>query len=101
MTEEQAENKLADEIRKINPCLKGTNHEVFQTLWMLFDSQPALRIVTRALANVLDEKPKQLCPKCNGQGMLCKPAHVPGDVNEWTSANAVHTCNLCNGAMVI
>lgn len=43
----------------------------------------------------------QLCPKCNGQGTVAKPPHVPGDVNEWSSTSAVHVCDVCNGDKLI
>lgn len=43
----------------------------------------------------------QLCPKCNGQGIVSKPPWVPGDSNQWVSDQTSHTCNLCNGAMVL
>lgn len=39
----------------------------------------------------------QLCPKCNGQGIVQKPPHVAGDVNEWISSNTIYTCDVCNG----
>ena len=43
----------------------------------------------------------QLCPKCNGQGIVSKPPWVAGDINEWTSSAASYVCDLCNGAKVI
>jgi len=42
----------------------------------------------------------QLCPKCNGQGIVSKPPWVAGDVNEWTSSDASYICDLCNGTKV-
>lgn len=43
----------------------------------------------------------QLCPKCNGQGIVSKPPWVAGDVDQWTSSAASYICDLCNGAKVI
>ncbi len=43
----------------------------------------------------------QICPKCNGQGIVCKPPWIPAEVDQWSSTGENHQCNLCNGAMVI
>jgi len=43
----------------------------------------------------------ELCPKCNGQGIVSKPPYLAGDINEWSSSESQFTCNLCNGKMVI
>lgn len=43
----------------------------------------------------------QLCPKCQGQGIVSKPPWVAADVESWTSDRACHTCDVCNGAKVI
>ena len=43
----------------------------------------------------------QLCPKCNGQGIVSKPPYVAGDVHEWSSTSATFTCDVCNGAKII
>lgn len=44
----------------------------------------------------------QLCPKCNGQGIVAKPPYVPGDVSEWSATTiANYVCNVCNGVKVI
>lgn len=40
----------------------------------------------------------QLCPKCNGQGLVSKPPWVPGDVFQWSSTTTCHICNMCNGS---
>jgi len=45
--------------------------------------------------------PYQLCPKCNGTGIVSRPPHIAGDVTEWASSSVSHQCNLCNGQMVI
>ena len=39
----------------------------------------------------------QVCPKCNGQGHVSKPAWVPGDVDSWVDNKTSHTCSMCNG----
>ena len=44
----------------------------------------------------------ELCPKCDGQGLVAKPPWVAGDIPTWTShTTAPYTCGLCNGAKVI
>ena len=43
----------------------------------------------------------QLCPKCNGQGIVSKPGDIPGDINEWTSSETSYVCDLCNGKKII
>lgn len=43
----------------------------------------------------------QLCPKCNGQGIVSKPPWVAGDVYEWSSTQSQFTCDVCNGAKII
>jgi hypothetical protein len=43
----------------------------------------------------------QLCPKCNGQGIVSKPPYIAGDVHEWASASITFTCDVCNGAKVL
>lgn len=43
----------------------------------------------------------QKCPKCDGQGIVSKPPWIAGDQNTWTDTQTSHTCNLCNGQMVI
>jgi len=45
--------------------------------------------------------PYQLCPKCQGQGIVSKPSYVPGDVYEWSSTSAVHNCDVCQGSKII
>lgn len=45
--------------------------------------------------------PYQICPKCNGQGMVSKPPYIAGDVYEWSSSDASFACNVCNGAKII
>lgn len=45
--------------------------------------------------------PMQKCPKCDGQGIVSKPPHVAGDVNEWTSSEPSFQCDVCNGAKII
>ena len=43
----------------------------------------------------------QLCPKCNGQGIVGKPSYIPGDINEWTSSEPFYECDLCSGKKII
>jgi DnaJ-class molecular chaperone len=43
----------------------------------------------------------QKCPKCDGQGTVSKPPHVPGDVNQWASTAISWPCDVCNGAKVL
>ena len=44
----------------------------------------------------------QLCPKCNGQGIVSKPSWIAGDVDTWSgSGTATYICDLCNGGKVI
>lgn len=43
----------------------------------------------------------QLCPKCNGQGFVSKPSHIPGDVSHWDSSTGNYECNVCNGHKII
>lgn len=44
----------------------------------------------------------QLCPKCHGQGTVCKPPWVAGDIDRWDTATAMnHVCGVCNGAKII
>lgn len=45
--------------------------------------------------------PHQICPKCNGQGIVSKPPWIAGDVNQWTSDLASYQCDLCGGVKVI
>ena len=43
----------------------------------------------------------QICPKCNGQGMVARPPWVAGDVRQWTSnTTGPYLCNLCDGRKV-
>lgn len=43
----------------------------------------------------------QLCPKCNGQGLLSKPPWVPADIHQWSSTQASFTCDVCGGNKVL
>lgn len=45
--------------------------------------------------------PYQICPKCQGQGMVSKPPHVPGDAHQWGSTSISHQCDVCQGAKII
>jgi hypothetical protein len=39
----------------------------------------------------------QLCPKCNGQGIVSKPPWLAGDINTWIGIATSYPCNACNG----
>jgi hypothetical protein len=43
----------------------------------------------------------QLCPKCQGQGVVSRPPWIPADVQAWNGPLITYTCNLCGGRMVI
>ncbi len=43
----------------------------------------------------------QVCPKCNGQGIVSKPPWIAGDISYWVSSETSYLCNLCNGTMII
>lgn len=43
----------------------------------------------------------QLCPKCNGQGLIEKPPYLAAEVTEWVSTGTVFTCDVCNGAKIL
>lgn len=45
--------------------------------------------------------PYQLCPKCQGQGIVAKPSWVAAGVDNWSSTSAVHQCDVCNGQKII
>ena len=45
--------------------------------------------------------PYQKCPKCDGQGSVSKPPYIAGDVFEWSSTQAIHVCDICNGEKII
>ena len=46
-------------------------------------------------------QPRQLCPKCQGQGFVRKPPWVPADVNEWSSSATSFVCDVCDGNKLI
>jgi len=43
----------------------------------------------------------QICPKCDGQGVVSKPPYVAGDVHQWTSTCTSWTCDVCRGQKVL
>jgi len=45
--------------------------------------------------------PYQLCPKCNGQGIVSKPPYIAGDVEQWTTSETSFVCDVCNGQRII
>jgi len=57
---------------------------------------------TTDLILVKNAVPYQLCPKCNGQGIVSKPPHIAGDVyGRVLSTSASFVCNVCNGMKII
>lgn len=43
----------------------------------------------------------QLCPKCQGQGVVSRPPWIPADVMQWSSSSSgPYTCDVCGGAKV-
>lgn len=43
----------------------------------------------------------QLCPKCNGQGMIEKLLYLAAEETEWIGTGVAFTCDVCNGAKVL
>jgi hypothetical protein len=43
----------------------------------------------------------QLCPKCNGQGIVSKPPWVPAEQQKWSSSSVHHVCDVCLGAKIL
>ena len=43
----------------------------------------------------------QLCPKCNGQGIVSRPPWIAGNLGSWMSSESSYECNLCHGKMII
>lgn len=78
---------IIEEFRKEVERLKKENEQLQQ--------------VKKCNLHIITHSAYQLCPKCNGQGIVSKPPWVAGDVNEWTSSAASYICDLCNGAKVI
>lgn len=41
----------------------------------------------------------ELCPKCNGQGIVSMPPWLAGDIPYWTgTGTGSYTCPVCGGA---
>jgi hypothetical protein len=51
--------------------------------------------------NEMESNYMQLCPKCNGQGIVSKPPWIAGDVNQWMSDSAAYECDVCNGKKIV
>jgi len=80
---------MKEKIELILDCVilgQKTHKEATSELCILFD------VIHRNL---------QLCPKCNGQGIISKPPWIAGDVNIWISTQVSFTCDVCGGAKVI
>jgi len=45
--------------------------------------------------------PYQLCPKCQGQGIVGKPPYINDDQTTWSSTSVSFTCDVCNGTKII
>lgn len=44
----------------------------------------------------------QICPKCQGQGIVSKPPWIAGDQTTWDdSTSTSHQCNVCKGNKII
>jgi len=43
----------------------------------------------------------QLCPKCDGQGIVSKPPNINGDQITWTASQTSFTCRVCEGKGII
>jgi len=43
----------------------------------------------------------ELCPKCNGQGIVSRPPYISGDQQIWTTINSQFICDVCNGSKII
>jgi len=43
----------------------------------------------------------QICPKCNGQGIVAKPPWVAGDVQVWCASQTSFCCDVCRGLKII
>lgn len=69
----------------------------------LITENKALKIETETLRKQLNDRPVfQVCPKCDGQGIVSKPPYVPGDIQSWSAANAgPYKCPVCNGNKLI
>lgn len=44
--------------------------------------------------------PYQLCPKCQGQGIVSRPSGIPVDVLSWVDSGP-YACDVCNGVKII
>ena len=48
--------------------------------------------------NIVSAVPYQLCPKCNGQGQVCRPQFITDNA---MTTNAAYICDVCNGNKII
>lgn len=69
----------------------------------LITENKALKIVTEDLRRQLNDRPIfQVCPKCDGQGIVSKPPTMPGDIHNWSATNiGPYKCPVCNGNKLI
>jgi len=86
-----------------NKKLHGENDALRQLLNMMdtSDGKKQQENISSCIINSVSHCAFQLCPKCNGQGTMSKPPHIPGDVNEWTSSQTSFTCDVCNGEKIL
>lgn len=43
----------------------------------------------------------QLCPKCQGQGRVCKPPYLGAEVQSWSATQTDWECGVCHGAKIL
>jgi hypothetical protein len=48
-----------------------------------------------------DYIPYQICPKCDGQGIVSRPPWLAGDITEWSSTQTSYQCDVCHGDKII
>lgn len=42
------------------------------------------------------------CPVCNGSGLVSRPPHIAGDLNQWVdTGTAPYTCKACSGSGIV
>lgn len=44
----------------------------------------------------------QLCPECNGRGLVSRPSGLAGDIDAWSSAStSCYLCDVCDGIGIL
>ncbi len=88
-------NAKLSEIRVLTDGIKLENAA-------LITENKALKIETETLRKQLNDRPLfQLCPKCHGQGVVCKPPYLGAEITQWSHTNTTFTCDVCNGQKLI